>query len=433
MNSKLLEEAIVDAEALRTAALKNAEQAILEKYAPEVKSAIETLLEQDEPMPAMAMPPMGGDISAQEDDEMDVPLAATAGEKLCPGPDDDEVVVVSIGDLEKAISDIARSNSVPAEEPAPMDMGMGMEAPMEEPAAELPPAGEEALPPEEEEEVPAALQEELDISEELIAAILAESEELEEMVELEEEVVEEEKEPVMEAGRYEVDDKVELRRDSDLVGEAGLPPGSVGVVVSVGDDDFYNVKFGGVEYEVRTWDLDPAQLKKEEGVELKQAKALQESLQKKNSKLLVERKKTLNENKLLTEKLESLIKQHNKLLEENKQVKSTALELSKHLEQSNLLNAKLYYKNQALGSDSLNERQKDKIVEAVSKAGSVDEVKMIYETLCNAVGTFDNKGPKSLSEAVEKKGGLTLKPRQENNSNTNPLYNKWQKIAGIKK
>ena len=369
MNSKLLEEAIVDAEALRTAALKNAEQAILEKYAPEVKSAIETLLEQDEPMPAMAMPPMGGDISAQEDDEMDVPLAATAGEKLCPCPDDDEVVVVSIGDLEKAISDIARSNSVPAEEPAPMDMGMGMEAPMEEPAAELPPAGEEALPPEEEEEVPAALQEELDISEDLIAAILAESEELEEMVELEEE-----------------EDKKEEEE-------------------------------------------------KEDEEDKKEAEVMQENktLSSQNSKLLVERKKTLNENKLLTEKLESLIKQHNKLLEENKQVKSTALELSKHLEQSNLLNAKLYYKNQALGSDSLNERQKDKIVEAVSKAGSVDEVKMIYETLCNAVGTFDNKGPKSLSEAVEKKGGLTLKPRQENNSNTNPLYNKWQKIAGIKK
>jgi len=98
-----------------------------------------------------------------------------------------------------------------------------------------------------------------------------------------------------------------------------------------------------------------------------------------------------------------------------------------------LLNAKLFYKNQALGSDSLNERQKNKIVEAVSKAGSVDEVKMIYETLCNAVGTFDSRGPKSLSEAVEKKGGLMLKTRQETNSNSNPLYNKWQKIAGIKK
>jgi hypothetical protein len=59
---------------------------------------------------------------------------------------------------------------------------------------------------------------------------------------------------------------------------------------------------------------------------------------------------------------------------------------------------------------------------------------MIYETLCNAVGSFDSKGPQSLSEAVEKKGGLTLKPRQQQNtSNQNPVYSKWQKIAGIKK
>jgi hypothetical protein len=81
----------------------------------------------------------------------------------------------------------------------------------------------------------------------------------------------------------------------------------------------------------------------------------------------------------------------------------------------------------------LNERQKNKIVEAISQAGSVDEAKMVYETLSNAVGSFDNRGPQSLSEAVEKKGGLTLKPRQTENSNSNPLYNKWQKIAGIKK
>ena len=114
-------------------------------------------------------------------------------------------------------------------------------------------------------------------------------------------------------------------------------------------------------------------------------------------------------------------------------VAKTALTISKHLEETNLLNAKLFYKNQALGNDSLNERQKNKIVEAVSKAGSVDEVKMIYETLCNAVRSFDSKGPQSLSEAVEKKGGLTFKPRQQATSETNPLYNKWQKIAGIKK
>ena len=46
--SSLLEEAIVDAKALKEAALKNAETAVLEKYSGEVKKALDTLLEQDE-------------------------------------------------------------------------------------------------------------------------------------------------------------------------------------------------------------------------------------------------------------------------------------------------------------------------------------------------------------------------------------------------
>ena len=43
----MLEQAIVDATALREAALKNAEQAIIEKYAPQIKEAVESLLEDD--------------------------------------------------------------------------------------------------------------------------------------------------------------------------------------------------------------------------------------------------------------------------------------------------------------------------------------------------------------------------------------------------
>jgi hypothetical protein len=46
--SSLLEEAIVDAKALKEAALKNAENVVLEKYSGEVKKALDTLLEQDE-------------------------------------------------------------------------------------------------------------------------------------------------------------------------------------------------------------------------------------------------------------------------------------------------------------------------------------------------------------------------------------------------
>ena len=38
--SNMLEQAIIDAAALREAALKNAEQSIIEKYAPQIKKAV---------------------------------------------------------------------------------------------------------------------------------------------------------------------------------------------------------------------------------------------------------------------------------------------------------------------------------------------------------------------------------------------------------
>ena len=384
MNSKLLEEAIIDAEALREAALKNAEHSILEKYAPEVKLAIESLLEQE---PGMQPDPMamGTDLALgtpqQDQEEMNVPYKAMDGMKLCPCPDDGEKILVSVDDLtsamSKMMSDLARGNEVADEEPQDMAMDMGTEQPQDmnvEPEEVSDMSPEVSLEDEEEEEEEEAAQPvmeevELEITEEMIASLLSEEEQEEEQ---EEELTDKQKQLAA------------LAPPEDKITRADIITGAT----------------------------------KEKTNESK-------SLTLKNSKLLVEKKKILDENKLLTEKL-------NKLLEENEKTKQTALQISQRLEETNLLNAKLLYKNQALGSDSLNERQKNKIVEAVSKAGSVGEAKMIYETLCNAVETFDSKGPQSLSEAVEKKGGLTLKPRQQTNSNSNPLKNRWQKIAGIK-
>ena len=49
--SNLLSEAIVDAKALRDAALKNAETIVIEKYSTEVRDTLEKLLEQPEAPP----------------------------------------------------------------------------------------------------------------------------------------------------------------------------------------------------------------------------------------------------------------------------------------------------------------------------------------------------------------------------------------------
>ena len=76
----MLEQAIIDAKALKEAAIKNAESTIVEKYAGEVRQAVEKLLEQD-PMEDEEEMGMGDDMGM--DDEMgaeeEEPNAAVMG------------------------------------------------------------------------------------------------------------------------------------------------------------------------------------------------------------------------------------------------------------------------------------------------------------------------------------------------------------------
>ena len=48
MSNKMLEQAIIDANALREVALKNAESVVVEKYSQQIKEAVDNMLEQDE-------------------------------------------------------------------------------------------------------------------------------------------------------------------------------------------------------------------------------------------------------------------------------------------------------------------------------------------------------------------------------------------------
>lgn len=112
--STLLKEAIVDAKALRDAALKNAETSIIEKYSDEVRQTLDSLLEQDEldlglgaegeeDIPAIDPMAMEEGEEAPAEDIVDgVPLAATDGLAENEGEDlqyleeEDEEVKVSV-------------------------------------------------------------------------------------------------------------------------------------------------------------------------------------------------------------------------------------------------------------------------------------------------------------------------------------------------
>jgi len=54
--SKMLEQAILDAEQLKEAAIKNAESALLEKYSDQIRGAVDSILEDDDVMVGDELP-----------------------------------------------------------------------------------------------------------------------------------------------------------------------------------------------------------------------------------------------------------------------------------------------------------------------------------------------------------------------------------------
>ena len=328
--SSMLEQAIIDANALKEAAVKNAEQAIVEKYSVEIKEAVEALLEQPEDEALAGGEPLddlGGE-GGETFDDLDVPSAATEGEDLCPCPDEDQTITMDLDALQKAIADEGEVDDLETQD---------------ELATELSPAISD------EEELP-ALEENIEINDELIEKLIVDLA------------------PNMNgwAGRPEAE--LEFEKDLDLA------------------------RMQSTEY-------------KEENEELKES---------------------LKKAKIEKEKLVNSIKQHRKAV----------MMLKEKLEELAASNARLLYSNKILSSPSLNERQKRKIVEAISKADTVVEAKVLYETLQSTVGSnpIRRKDPKSLNEAVERKNSrLMIKRRNLNESNLpNPVRDRMRKLAGLK-
>ena len=345
--SSMLEQAIVDANALREAAMQSAESAIIEKYSFEVKEAVEKLLEQEDPLADLGDAPMLG---APEDTALDqAPPAAGEGLELCPCPDDEEAV-----EMEFTMEDLRRVSQ---------EMEEGQPTPSEDLATEFDAEGEEEEPEEE-----LALQESIEIDEE---------------IELDEEVQEEE----LETDETDISELLEelivdLQGD-DLPGWAGRP------------------------------ESDKAYAR-----EIRLARAASTENQEKV--------------KAMKATVSKLMEQKGSLQKDNNQLKEAVVYLKNKLDEVNLQNAKLHYVNRTLNSTSLNERQKNKIVESIQSSDSIEEAKVIYETLQSAVGP-SKKQPKSLSEAIQRP---TLSVRRKKNSSDDrdsAAKRRFQRLAGIAK
>ena len=135
--------------------------------------------------------------------------------------------------------------------------------------------------------------------------------------------------------------------------------------------------------------------------------------QEQDTKFAEEQKELRQALKKLQEQNKSQTLKVNKQKKEYKQLKSIALKATKKLEEVNFSNAKLIYTNRILKSDSLNERQKEKLVEAISKVGSVEEAKIVFDTLNENLSPKSNNAPKTLNEAVSKNNPLILKSNTE--------------------
>jgi len=383
--SNLLERAIIDAKALKEAALKNAEQLVIEKYSLEVKEAMNQLLE-DETADAMA-DLFGGEGGTENED-----LGGAEQVNEDPAEQEAEPTIVP-DDVEAQIPDAFMSDD---DEIIQIKLD-SLDDEIEDEDDEGPFAGDDKLDDEE-------------------IGIDIQDDEVETDIGLEAGV---DTDVDMDTG---VDVGVDITPDlmEEVLEEMGLNEEEIDLdeLMEAVRVDFEPVKSGWAgtpekimqEYESMLLAREQDSKVKEENEELRKTVA---SLQKEN--------KTISSAAL-------------KLQEQNKEYNAAFETLQEKLETLNVSNAKLLYINQALENASLNERQKRKIVEAISKAETVQEAKIVFETMNDTVATTsDVKKEATLSEMVSRKSSLLVAARKEQTQkDANPLFNRMQTLAGIK-
>jgi hypothetical protein len=336
--SSMLEQAIVDATALKEAAMKNAEATIMEKYSKEIKETVNSML--------------------NESPEDNIEYASMEQPEQHSEDSDASTLVLDLTELEEmarqSVGDDLDMADIMAHEDLAGDVEAAETAP--EPTADI-----------------GNIDEEIDLEN------LLEGEEPVEEVEISEEQL------------------------KDIVEKLTL--------------DFHPEKTGWLEkpqFETRQAELEAEALAAHDDGSDEEMDKLQEAF-----------KTSEKENENLRGKLEEMT---NSIQE----MKSFANKVKGTLSEVNLQNARLLYTNKALSSDSLNGRQKEKLVEAISNSKTVEEAKVIYETLQGAVGEQrqQSSAPKSLSEAVTKRSSALLKG-SEAKPTRDPNLDRMKRLAGI--
>ena len=113
-----------------------------------------------------------------------------------------------------------------------------------------------------------------------------------------------------------------------------------------------------------------------------------------------------------------------------KEALSTIETLKKELNEVNILNAKLLYVNKIFKANNLSESQKVNVIAAFDKAETVKEVKLVFETVADNVGTKKETTIKEHKGSASKATGTTASKPEVIAEVSNAVL-RMQKLAGI--
>ena len=400
--SSMLEQAIIDAAALREAALKNAEQALIEKYAPQIKEAVESMLEGEQRQASYGGRTVSVIHEADEDGMVTV------------SEDNGKPFTVNEGELSELIQE-------------------------EEEAA---PAGDGSV------EAPAAFDSRVSMDQAVNLSM--QIDQLEDEINIDLGSLEKEMAGQADApgatedplGGLEDDLGLDLgtdtpeSNDDDLDSLLASPEDNEDPLAGINLEEMIQAIQGVLEEEMtvdmgarKTGTFETNQGELQYQADMEDAARVAEEKEEEKEELDEDEEEATGAVNELHETISALAAQNEKL-------ESVIYQLSDKLEETLLSNAKLIYQNRTLSDASLNERQKNKIVEAIAGAESLKEAKQLHETLKATVGSQTKKGPQSLSESVNRRSNLSamLNTRQNlsENKTIDPFMEKMQKLAGIK-
>ena len=400
--SSMLEQAIIDAAALREAALKNAEQALIEKYAPQIKEAVESMLEGEQRQASYGGRTVSVIHEADEDGMVTV------------SEDNGKPFTVNESELSELIQE-------------------------EEEAA---PAGDGSI------EAPAAFDSRVSMDQAVNLSM--QIDQLEDEINIDLGSLEKEMAGQADAPGATEDPLAGLEddlgldlgtdtpesNDDDLDSLLASPDDNEDPLAGINLEEMIQAIQGVLEEEMtvdmgarKTGTFETNQGELQYQADMEDAARVAEEKEEEKEELDEDDEEATGAVNELHETISALAAQNEKL-------ESVIYQLSDKLEETLLSNAKLIYQNRTLSDASLNERQKNKIVEAIAGAESLKEAKQLHETLKATVGSQTKKGPQSLSESVNRRSNLSamLNTRQNlsENKSTDPFMEKMQKLAGIK-